>query len=104
MSLPCPRKNVVRAALVRLESEKKLSITVYSKPRCPQCAATYRKLNSLGIPYESIDVSQDPEALSFIQSLGCSQAPVVVVKDAKGAIAKHWSGFRPDLIKKEAGK
>ena len=93
-----------RAALVRLESEKKLSITVYSKPRCPQCVATYRKLNGLGAPHESVDVSEDPEALSFIQSLGYSQAPVVVVKDARGAIVKHWSGFRPDLIKKEAGK
>lgn len=92
---------MVRAALVRLESEKKLSITVYSKPRCPQCVATYRKLNGLGIKHESVDVS---EALSFIRSLGYSQAPVVVVKDAKGAIVRHWSGFRPDLIKKEAGK
>lgn len=87
--------------MVLLESEKKLSITVYSKPRCPQCVATYRKLNGLGVEYESVDVS---EALSFIQSLGYRQAPVVVVKDAEGAIVKHWSGFRPDLIKKEAGK
>lgn len=66
--------------------------------------ATQRKLNGLGAPHESVDVSQDPEALSFIQSLGYSQAPVVVVKDDKGAVVKHWSGFRPDLIKKEAGK
>lgn len=87
--------------MVRLESEKKLSITVYSKPRCPQCVATQRKLNGMGVPYESVDVS---EALSFIRSLGYMQAPVVVVRDAKGAIVKHWSGFRPDLIKKEAGK
>ena len=94
-----------RAALVRLESErKKLSITVYSKPRCPQCVATQRKLNGLGAPYESVDVSEDHEGLSFIQSLGYAQAPVVVVKDGEGVIVKHWSGFRPDLIKKEAGK
>ena len=90
--------------MVRPESEKKLSITVYSKPRCPQCTATYRKLNGLGAPHESVDVSEDPEALSFIQSLGYAQAPVVVVKDDEGAIVRHWSGFRPDLIKKEASK
>lgn len=101
MSLSCPRGSVVRAALVRLESEKKLSITVYSKPRCPQCTATQRKLNGLGVPHESMDAS---EALSFIQSLGYSQAPVVVVRDAEGAVVRHWSGFRPDLIKKEAGE
>ena len=95
---------MARVGLVRLESEKKLSITVYSKPRCPQCTATCRKLNSLDVLYESVDVSEDVEALSFIRSLGYSQAPVVVVRDEQGNMTKHWSGFRPDLIKKEAGK
>lgn len=76
-------------------------ITVYSKPRCPQCTATYRKLKSLSADHDSVDVSQDPEALSFIRSLGYSQAPVVVVRDAQGSVIRHWSGFRPDMIKKE---
>lgn len=78
-----------------------MGITVYSKPRCPQCVATCRKLDGLGVAYESVDVS---EGLLFIRGLGYSQAPVVVVKDDRGVIVKHWSGFRPDLIKKEAGK
>lgn len=76
-------------------------ITVYSKPNCPQCTATYRKLKSLNAEYLSVDVTQDPEALSLIRSLGYSQAPVVVVRDARGTTTKHWSGFRPDMIKKE---
>lgn len=76
-------------------------ITVYSMPRCPQCAATRRKLESLNGEYESVDVSQDDEALSFIRLLGYSQAPVVVVRDAQGSVTNHWSGFRPDMIKKE---
>ena len=75
-------------------------ITVYSKPNCPQCTATYRKLKSLNAEYASVDVTQDPEALSLIRSLGYSQAPVVIVRDGKD-IKKHWSGFRPDMIKKE---
>ena len=76
-------------------------ITVYSKPNCPQCTATYRKLKSLNVEHHSVDVTQDPEALSFIRSLGYSQAPVVVVRDAQGSVMRHWSGFRPDMIKKE---
>jgi len=48
-----------------------MSITVYSKPRCPQCDATYRA----------------------IKGLGYQQAPVVVAGE------DHWSGFRPDRIK-----
>ena len=77
-------------------------ITVYSKPRCPQCDATYRKLNALGASYESIDVTQDEESLNLIKGLGYSQAPVVAVKGSDGAILETWGGFRPDHIKKVA--
>ena len=78
---------------------KGLGITVYSKPRCPQCAATCRKLSGLGVVYESVDVSEDLGGLSFIRGLGYSQVPVVVVRD----VVRHWSGFRPDVIKEEVG-
>ena len=73
-----------------------MSITVYSKPRCPQCDATYRALDKQGVSYERIDVTQDPESLAFIKGLGYQQAPVVVVGE------DHWSGFRPDRIKAAA--
>lgn len=76
-------------------------IDVYSKPRCPQCTATHRKLNALGLAFNSIDVTEDADALAFIRALGYQQAPVVVVHEGK-SIKKHWSGFRPDLLKKEA--
>ena len=76
-------------------------INVYSKPCCPQCTATYRKLKALGLPFNSIDVTEDADALAFIRTLGYQQAPVVVVREG-GDIKKHWSGFRPDLLKKEA--
>ena len=70
-----------------------MTITVYSKPRCPQCDATYRVLDKQGIAYTSIDVSEDTVALDYIKGLGYQQAPVVVAGD------DHWSGFRPDRIK-----
>lgn len=76
-------------------------ITVYSKPNCPQCTATYRKLKSLELPHESVDVTEDAGALAFIRALGYQQAPVVVVREGE-EVKKHWSGFRPDLLKKEA--
>lgn len=69
-----------------------MEITVYSKPRCVQCDATYRALDRSGTPYRKVDVSADPEALQYIINLGYQQAPVVVVGD------EHWSGFRPDRI------
>jgi glutaredoxin-like protein NrdH len=69
-----------------------LSITVYSRPACVQCTATYRALDRAGLAYTPVDVSTDAEALAYVQSLGYLQAPVVVAGD------RHWSGFRPDEI------
>jgi len=68
-------------------------MTVYSKPNCVQCVATYRALNKLGLQHEVVDLSQDAAALEYVRSLGHQQAPVVVAGE------QSWSGFRPDLIK-----
>ena len=69
-------------------------VTVYSKPACVQCTATYRALDSKGIDYVVVDVTQVPAALEYIMDeLGYSQAPVVVASDEN-----HWAGFRPDKI------
>lgn len=70
-----------------------MSITVYSKPNCVQCDATYRALAKHGLDYETVDISVDPEALQTVKALGYQQAPVVF------ADGDHWSGFRPDKIK-----
>ena len=77
-----------------------MSITVYSKPRCPQCDATYRKLKKMGVAHESVDVTKDEESLDLIKGLGYSQAPVVAVRGGDGAILESWGGFRPDRIEK----
>lgn len=69
-----------------------MSVTVYSKPACVQCDATYRALDKRGIEYSIVDISQDVEALEMVRSLGYLQAPVVIAGDS------HWSGFRPDQI------
>ena len=69
-----------------------MAVTVYTKPSCVQCTATYRALDNKGIQYEVLDVSADEAALEHVKSLGYLQAPVVVTDD------DHWSGFRPDKI------
>ncbi|AIV40860.1 MULTISPECIES: glutaredoxin-like protein NrdH [Curtobacterium] len=69
-----------------------MAVTVYTKPSCVQCTATYRALDNKGIQYEVLDVSADEAALEHVKSLGYMQAPVVVTDD------DHWSGFRPDKI------
>ena len=75
------------------EEETAMAITIYSKPNCVQCTATYRALDKAGLSYETIDISLDAQALEQVKSLGYAQAPVVVAGE------DHWSGFRPDKIK-----
>ncbi|MBO3130643.1 glutaredoxin-like protein NrdH [Dermatophilus congolensis] len=74
------------------------SLTVYSKPSCVQCNATYRALDKAGLPYEVVDLTADENALTHVMSLGHTQAPVVIHGD------EHWSGYRPDLIKAAAAR
>lgn len=105
------------APTARDEGEEKLTenatsrydITVYSKPRCPQCDATARLLNRMGAPYTKVDVTEDDVAYAFVKQLGYQQVPVVVVRDRHvegdgrdGNIVEHWSGFNPDRVKRAA--
>lgn len=69
-----------------------MSITVYSKPACIQCVATYRALDQRGISYDVVDISEDADALNVVRGLGYMQVPVIMTSD------DHWSGFRPDKI------
>jgi glutaredoxin-like protein NrdH len=69
-----------------------MTVTIYSKPNCPQCTATYRALDKKNIEYTIVDLTQNPKAFEMVQSLGYLQAPVVIVNGS------HWSGFRPDKI------
>ncbi|WP_182346724.1 glutaredoxin-like protein NrdH [Tomitella gaofuii] len=70
-----------------------MSITVYTKPACVQCNATYKALDKAGLAYDVVDISEDADARDYVMALGYLQAPVVVVGDS------HWSGYRPDRIK-----
>ena len=72
------------------------TVTVYTKPACVQCNATFRALDKQGTAYEKVDITTDPEARDYVMSLGYLQAPVVI------AGTQHWSGFRPDKLKQLA--
>lgn len=75
-----------------MEKGLKMTVTVYSKPACVQCVATYREMEKKGIDHNVIDITQDKEAFETVQGLGYMQVPVVVAGDS------HWSGFHPEKI------
>ena len=73
-----------------------MTITVFTKPHCPQCDATKRQLTKQGLDFETVDIEQHPEILAQLRAAGFMQAPVVIAPDAS------WTGYRPDLIRELA--
>jgi glutaredoxin-like protein NrdH len=67
-------------------------ITVYTKPACVQCNATYKALDKHGLTYKKVDITLDSDARDYVMALGYLQAPVIVAGD------QHWSGYRPDRL------
>lgn len=81
-----------------MRDEGQLPVTVYSKPNCVQCSATYRFLESHGIPFQVVDLEEDQAAMDMVVGLGYAAAPVVIVPEGYPSAGWHWSGFRPDLL------
>ncbi|MCO6559022.1 MAG: glutaredoxin-like protein NrdH [Bifidobacterium sp.] len=73
-----------------------MTVTVFTKPRCPQCEATKRQLTRANIAFETVDLTENPSTLEQLTQAGFRQAPVVITPNAS------WSGYRPDLIKQLA--
>lgn len=72
-----------------------MKVTVYSKPRCVQCNATYKWLDKSGVKYEIVNLPDFPEKLDEFMAQGVGSAPVVVINDNE-----PFGGFRPDLLQK----
>lgn len=69
-----------------------MNIMLYSKKYCPQCSATKRKLDELGLEYHVINLEEHPAVLEDLRAQGFQQAPVVITED------DSWSGYRPDKL------
>lgn len=70
-----------------------MSITVYSKPNCPQCELTKRDMDILGIEYQTVDITKNEEKLQELISMGFKSAPVVQT----GSMC--WAGYNQEKIK-----
>ena len=90
-------QSVIKFPTFRKGAVSQMSITVYTKPACVQCTATYKALDKEGVAYQKVDITLDSQARDYVMALGYLQAPVVVTGN------DHWSGFRPDRIKALAG-
>jgi len=52
-----------------------MTVTVYTKPACVQCNATYKALDKQGIAYEKVDISLDSEARDYVMALATCRPP-----------------------------
>ena len=69
-------------------------VIVYSAPNCFRCDQTKKKLAQNGVDFNTIDVTADAAAYSYIKdTLGYLELPVVETS------GEHWCGYRPDKIK-----
>ena len=71
-------------------------ITLFTTPNCQQCNASKRKLKLLGLPHRLIDVSQSPQDLAQLKSMGYTHAPVTLVE--AGGVRRHWYGYDPTAL------
>ena len=72
---------------------------VYTTENCVQCGATKRWLDTRGIDYETVDLTESPDDYAAVTALGYKAAPVVAVGEHE-----HWGGFRVDLLELHFGK
>lgn len=68
-------------------------VTVYAGPACMQCKMTANVLTEAGVEFEYIDVSTNPEAKEYLNSLGYLSVPVVDTGNGT------FQGFHPEKLR-----
>jgi thioredoxin reductase (NADPH) len=65
------------------ERQSPTTITVYSTVWCPDCKRTKKFLGEQRVPYENIDIEQEPSAMAFVEQVnhGMHIIPTVVFPD-----------------------
>lgn len=66
-----------------MNDEKSKIIKVYSTVWCPDCKRAKKFFGEQRIPYENIDIEQDPEAMAFVEKVnnGMRVVPTIVFPD-----------------------
>ena len=76
---------------------KKLTLIKRSTPICPACITMQNALEGAGIPYETIDIAEEPDA---IEKYGLSSVPVLLI-DEDGGGHIRLNGIQPVEVVKE---
>jgi len=70
-------------------------VTVYTKPDCPGCTLTKSILTKAGVQFESVDLTENEDARTYVtQVLGVQKVPVIVAD----VLDKPIVGFRASAL------
>lgn len=69
-----------------------LTVTIYTKPGCPYCAAAKEDLQRRGVGYEEVDVYVTPGARDTIALLTGGRQLVPVLVDERGEVHIGFGG------------
>ena len=68
-----------------------MSVTIYTKPGCPYCAAAKKHYNDNGIAFDELNVKADSATKEKVLELTGGQRIVPVVVD-HGEVKIGWNG------------
>jgi len=54
-----------------------MTLTIYTKPACPFCDRAKALMESRGVEYNAIDVTEQPEARDFLVDQGLRSVPQI---------------------------
>ncbi|WP_131745526.1 mycoredoxin [Frankia sp. Cppng1_Ct_nod] len=66
-------------------------LTIYSTPWCGYCVRLKRQLDTAGLPYEAVDIEQNPEAEQIVRAANNGNATVPTVVFADGTVMTNPS-------------
>lgn len=67
-------------------------LTIYGRPGCERCKVLVKRCQRKGVPYQYVDVEEDPAAAAHLKALGFVTAPVGEYGEDR------WSGVRIDKV------
>ena len=70
------------------------TVMVYSKPGCQPCKMTKRSLETMGVDFVEVDITESPADAETLIAEGYMTMPVVKLPNGDS-----WSGYKPELIK-----
>lgn len=73
-----------------------MSVIVYSKPGCPQCVWTMRKLAEQGTPFSEVDVTTDEAHTAYVRERTGTDHPTMPYVETDTG---WWCGFKIDRIR-----